>query len=346
MKSVRLFLLLAAAAMIAVAPSFAFHSGGVAECGGCHSMHSSPQTTGSLLVNTDKSSTCLSCHEGTPGSYHVSTPDTAQPAGDPPDQLTPGGDFGWVKKTFTYVLRGNTVTEMGERHGHNVIALDFGYYTDTTNATSPGGSYPATGMSCISCHDPHGKSRRLLDGTIVNPAIGTNSLPIAASGSYPAATNQPTASYAVGVYRILGGPGYTDGLGTAFPGAPAALVPSTYNRTEAATITRAAYGNVSGSGSATWGAWCGNCHAAMNNGMSLEGGEVHPIDEDMNGLAALYNAYRGSGNMGGTVTDAYSSLTPFAETNPGGAAQLYAQLAPHATNNTNTSTVDKSWVKS
>ena len=55
----------------------AFHSGGVAECGGCHSMHS-PEAGGSfLLIGTDQSSTCLTCHEHAgdtgPRSYHVST---------------------------------------------------------------------------------------------------------------------------------------------------------------------------------------------------------------------------------------------------------------------------------
>ena len=40
----------------------AFHSGGVAECGGCHSMHSPKPGGQYLLVGTDGASTCLSCH--------------------------------------------------------------------------------------------------------------------------------------------------------------------------------------------------------------------------------------------------------------------------------------------
>ncbi|MBP1636491.1 MAG: cytochrome [Acidobacteria bacterium] len=40
----------------------AFHSGGVAECGGCHSMHNPAPNGSFLLVGTDPSSTCLSCH--------------------------------------------------------------------------------------------------------------------------------------------------------------------------------------------------------------------------------------------------------------------------------------------
>ena len=54
----------------------AFHSGGVAECAGCHSMHA-PKAGGSfLLVGTDPSSTCMTCHsqpDTRPSSYHVVT---------------------------------------------------------------------------------------------------------------------------------------------------------------------------------------------------------------------------------------------------------------------------------
>ena len=65
-----------AAAAFALAPrAYAFHSGGVAECEGCHTMHN---TRGSgkaiplaggvgngakyLLQGSDQSSTCLNCH--------------------------------------------------------------------------------------------------------------------------------------------------------------------------------------------------------------------------------------------------------------------------------------------
>ena len=57
------------AAVVVCAPAFAFHDGGVAECGGCHAMHTakSPLALGGdygyLLAGTDQSSTCLNCHE-------------------------------------------------------------------------------------------------------------------------------------------------------------------------------------------------------------------------------------------------------------------------------------------
>src|SRR3990172_5646001 len=72
---ITLFALLAALVAVGVSTTaYAFHSGGVAECGGCHSMHS-PKAGGTfLLVGVDAGSACLTCHEhagdtGAP-SYH------------------------------------------------------------------------------------------------------------------------------------------------------------------------------------------------------------------------------------------------------------------------------------
>src|SRR5574338_580561 len=103
----------------------AFHSGGVAECGGCHSMHS-PKAGGSfLLVGTDASSTCLTCHmhagDTGPSSYHIATADADMPVGVPPKQRTAGGDFGWLRKTYSFTVRGTATTEEGETHGHNIV---------------------------------------------------------------------------------------------------------------------------------------------------------------------------------------------------------------------------------
>src|SRR5512143_1773661 len=83
--------ILAAAAIFSLATAgsaLAFHSGGVAECEGCHSMHNSfegsANVTGMaqyqsgpfLLKAQDQSGSCLNCHEAadTKGSgYHIST---------------------------------------------------------------------------------------------------------------------------------------------------------------------------------------------------------------------------------------------------------------------------------
>ena len=91
-KIVKGSLVAAAAALLIVgfgATSYAFHSGGVAECMGCHNIHDG-QSSSALLIAGDISSTCAnaSCH-GNPsaGSYHILTPTLAD--GEAPHQMTP-----------------------------------------------------------------------------------------------------------------------------------------------------------------------------------------------------------------------------------------------------------------
>ena len=163
-----------AAAVVALAllgpATYAFHDGGVANCGGCHSMHFSPAPD-NLLMKSDQSSTCLRCHERTgdtgPNSYHISTPSSelANPT-DIPKQRTPGGDFGWLRQTLTATATyGATITNSGFNRGHNIIAADNGY-TFVDGPTAPGGTMPAGKIAFTSCHDPHSRARRLSDGTI------------------------------------------------------------------------------------------------------------------------------------------------------------------------------------
>jgi predicted CXXCH cytochrome family protein len=307
MKVAKVTFLFVMAALVAAGMSttaYAFHSGGVAECEGCHSMHS-PKAGGSfLMVGTDQSSTCLSCHQNAadtgPNSYHVSTDPSKLGAGLAPMQRTPGGDFGWLKKTYTFTGG----SESGSTHGHNIIAADFGYVVDDNNATAPGGSFPSAQLSCVSCHDPHGQFRRLASGTIAKTGA-----PIKGSGSYDnTSTNEPTATEAVGVYRLLAGAGYTKG-GVTFNGVPAAKVPGTYNRTEATTQTRVAYGVSTAGGHVTWSNWCSTCHPSMHS----TGNYVHPVDQGLGStIAGLYNTYVKSGDMTGTTASSFSSLVPFA----------------------------------
>jgi hypothetical protein len=327
------FILLAAAvlALGLGGTAYAFHSGGVAECVGCHSMHSPKAGGGFLLLGTDASSTCLNCHQHAgdtgPSSYHISTAPGDMAAGVAPKQRTPGGDFGWLKKTYTFTVRGTTTTEDGATHGHNIVAADYGYVVDPVNTTSPGGSFPASQLACNSCHDQHGQWRRMSDNTIVKGGIlGQATAPIIASGSYatsstPGYAEPPAAGTALGVFRLLGGLGYDK---APFPGVPPAKVPSTYNRTEATTQTRVAYGNSAAAGYASWGQWCATCHASMHSSSNY----VHPTDQGLGStIAGLYNAYVKSGDMTGTSTAAFSSLAPFIESEGD-----HAVLASHAKN--------------
>jgi hypothetical protein len=246
-------------------------------------------------------------------------------AGAPPKQRTPGGDFGWLKKTYSFVVRGTTINEDGSTHGHNIVAGDFGYVVDPINATAPGGTFTSAQLSCVSCHDMHGQYRRLSDGTIAKTGA-----PIKASGSYYNGTdvtaNEPTPTEAVGVYRILAGAGYTK---APFTGVPAAKAPSTYNRTEAATQTRVAYGSAATGGHVQWGTWCSTCHPGMHSAGGATGSQyVHPVDAQLTGdIATNYKAYVKSGDMSGGAINGFTSLVPFIENSAD-----YAALAAHAVN--------------
>jgi hypothetical protein len=306
--------------------SFAFHSGGVAECEGCHSMHNSfegsanvtgrtfAQGTGAFLLKAnDQGGTCLNCHNAAdtaPSSYHISTNGVVPYDSTSPVEMTPGGDFAWLKKTMTFVVRGATTTNDGSRHGHNIVAADFGYVADDALTVAPGGTYPAANLACSSCHDPHGRYRRDATG-----AYSTTGLPIFNSGSYNNSAN-PTASVsAVGAYRILGGNGYQPKSLTgsyAFTQDPMdVVVASTYNRVETTDQTGIAYGKNTAE-------WCTNCHTSMLQGSYTSGmaGLRHPAGNAAkltDAIVTNYNAYVTSGIMTNTNTaKAFSTLAPFA----------------------------------
>jgi predicted CXXCH cytochrome family protein len=308
----------AAAFALGYGHAYAFHSGGVAECGGCHQMHNAPSSA-FLLIATDASSTCLSCHEHAgdtgPSSYHISTAAADLSPTAPPKQRTPGGDFAWLKRS--YADTGIGYNEPGDRHGHNIVAADKGYVADATNVTAPGGgAVLGSNLACNSCHDQHSSIRRLSATT-----WGRTGLPISGSGSYDNSVFVPGA--ALGTYRLLRGGGVagvsndTAVAGATFSSMFIAVAPSSYNRTEAASETRVAYGQNSG-------AWCATCHPNMHSGA----GNYHPVDQAVDGLATNYNAYVSSGIMTGTG-NTFTSLVPFNEN-----TTVYATLQSHAKNGT------------
>ena len=345
-KSINVVLAVASALLIS-APAFAFHSGGVAECEGCHTMHNSQdgaavatgmqqfQSGPYLLKANDPSGACLNCHNSAdtaPSSYHISTDASKLGPGLAPVEATPGGDFAWLKKTYAFLVRGAATTEDGDRHGHNIVAADYGYTADKTLTAAPGGTYPAANLACSSCHDPHGKYRRLADGT-----QATTGLPIFNSGSYQNSLDPTAGVSAVGVYRLLGGVGYQPKSLTgsfAFGSqAPDAVAPSTFNRLETTGQTHVAYGK-------GMSEYCANCHTAMLENSFTSGmkGLVHPAGNAAKltaPIAANYNSYVSSGIMtNADPTKAYSSLVPVElGTND------YTKLKPLAIN---TDTLDQS----
>ena len=313
---VRLALVVALIAFGLTDGTYAFHSGGTGECTGCHSMHSAKASGSWLLRQSDPSSVCLTCHMDTndagPTTHAVATNEARMPAGVAPLERTPGGDFSWLKKNYTYTIDGGAVQENGSTHGHNIVAADFDFLADSTNTTAPGGTFSASELGCTSCHDPHGKYRRFADGT-----IATTGAPIVGSGSY-ATSPVPQAGHAVGVYRLLAGTGYTRG-GVTFNGVPAAVSPEAYNRSEATTQTRVAYGNATGSGRESWSAWCATCHPQMMS-------QGHSVDRALGSTVRdTYAAYIKSGDMTGTLASSYLSLVPFVEN-----TSNYAELSAHA----------------
>jgi hypothetical protein len=307
--------------------SSAFHSGGVGPCDGCHSVHNSHEgqpvvedmLTGvhsNLLLEQDSSSTCLNCHQAAgdagPTGFHVSTPAVELSGGLPPKQLTPGGDFGWLQKTYTWSPGASLPQEFsrGERHGHNITAQDYLYDADSTYFLSPGGAYPADRFSCTSCHDPHGRYRRNADGSST-----TTGKPIADSGSFVSSRN-PDAATSVGAYRMLAGKNYQpkslQGNHAFIYDPPAAVAPNWPNRSEDTTQTRVAYGS-------GMSEWCRNCHILMHTaGLPGPSNMVHAA-----GAAAKlgqhyadnYNSYIKTGVTLTTPDDSASflSLVPFEE---------------------------------
>lgn len=334
---------------------YAFHNGGVAGCEGCHTMHNSKDNVavaktggsiqfygyGYLLKSSDESSTCLNCHKGTAGYQILSG---VMGSFGVPSQMTPGGDFAWLNITTTYVTSlGAAGNNPGTRHGHNVVAADYGLGPSLVLTTAPGGTYPSAKLSCTSCHDPHGAFRVSSSYQIVRPVSGQNVGPIGGSGS--SGTQLPTAARTVGVYRLLGGINYLpasvqDTPVLAFANQPPfAFAPSAYNRSEAVTDTRVAYGS-------GMSEWCDNCHRNIH-GDANPTNQPHPtgsttytgitsalsnVDSQSITIATRYNNYISSGNLNGMAATSYTSMVPYEEGLTMNAF-TYADLATRAVNN-------------
>jgi len=270
-----------------------------------------------LLKAQDASGSCLNCHaaaDTTGKSYHIATLGVTPNDSTRAVEGTPGGDFAWLKKTMDMTIRGVLAVgaNEGDRHGHNIVAADFGYTADKTLTTAPGGTYPAANLACSSCHDPHGTYRRFADGTQARTG-----LPIFGSGSYTNSIDPTAGVSAVGVYRILAGVGYqpkslTGSYAFANP-APDAVAKSSYNGVSTTVNTAAGQNDLVAYGQGM-SEYCANCHDKMHLDTYTPGlkGLVHPAGNGAKltaPIAANYNAYVTSGVMTGTV--GYSAIAPY-----------------------------------
>lgn len=274
-----------------------FHNGGVGQCDGCHNIHGSRDgvplaqvSSRWLLQGADQSSICLNCHagQGNPSSPSVFSPDGSA--------LTPGGDFYWLTKNFTWVGGASAA----DSHGHNIVAMDFGLIPDALNSQAPGGTYPSVALGCTSCHDPHGRSG---GGT----AGGGG--PVAGSGSY--GDTAPSGA-PLGNYRLLGGVNYNGGnkeLGISFLHDAPVAAQNPMVRFGESDASHVDYG-------AGMSEWCANCHAGMINGQDMGGGgggrPHHPAGKQMSfGKINTYNTYVRTGDLSGISATAYLQFVPF-----------------------------------
>ncbi len=305
----------ARAAALATALAFlpriagAFHEGGAGQCDGCHTMHSPTTGGSSLLAARDSSSVCLTCHSDTVQRAYTVLTRVTMP-GVAPVNYTPGGDFGWLLKTYRWVnSKGVQQASPGERHGHSVVAFDFGLTADSERLVAPGGTYSSDKLTCISCHDPHGRYR-ITDSA---GTVSTSAPSIRASGSYGTngTVEEPTSTGAVGTYRLLAGVGYQPRNSGQLPFStppPIAVAPSSYNQKERTAQVRVAYG-------ARMSEWCGNCHGNIHT-PNAGSGFAHPSGATAR-IAAMvtrnYNTYVKTGELTGSWQTSYSSIVPYEE---------------------------------
>jgi len=163
-SSVCLGLLVMSALWLGTAQAYGFHDGGVGRCAGCHVMHGELQGQvviigdEALLAASSPTDLCLTCHAGQNGVFGTS------PLNPPPERGA--GNFVFLlEDNINDSPDGQTNPIGGHAAGHSVVSLAQGVSVDPQWPYSPGGSFPTSELSCVSCHDPHGNSSfRMLNG--------------------------------------------------------------------------------------------------------------------------------------------------------------------------------------
>lgn len=142
----------------------------------------SPNGNPWLLVDSSPSDVCIACHD------HLDQPLGTDPLAPPP--LKGAGNFVYLlEDNLNDGHNGASNPIPGDAAGHNLVAPGHGLAADATLTSAPGGTFPASVMSCTSCHDPHGSEdfrflygagRVVQDGvaTFANPAPVADGLAI------------------------------------------------------------------------------------------------------------------------------------------------------------------------
>jgi hypothetical protein len=275
--------------------AYGFHEGGAEEyCLGCHNIYisESSQESSSILPavitlkGSDPSSTCLRCHAASGAIQSVLSNDGSK--------FTPGGDFYWLQKTFTWTEGGLHYQSEADSHGHNVIALDYGLRQDGKKSTAPGGRYLASSLACTSCHNPHATS-------VANGGAESTTSLLTKYGA------EPFGGTTTGNYRLLGGAGYKgspQGSSATFTQGPPVADSASWIETDSNHPTY-------GSGMSEW---CANCHPAFLNSSTSGVGGKHPAGKGAKlnpDLVKNYNSYTKTGDHNGTQATAYLALVPF-----------------------------------
>jgi hypothetical protein len=279
----------------------AFHEGGEGYCEGCHTILGSPDNQdwsidegsgavpGTLILKgSNPSSTCLRCHAERGADHSVLSNDGSC--------FTPGGDFYWLRKTFSWSVEKLSYLSRADSHGHNIVALDYGLNPDERLSQAPGGSYPSAALGCTSCHDPHAKTTGN-GGNVVTTSVPSLYGEEASTGTPP------------GTFRLLGGVGYAGGQlpsGVTFtsPAPIAEASPFGWAETDS---NHTAYGS-------GMSEWCANCHGAFLNGAMGGAAGKHPAGNGAKIPAEIsrnYNSYEGTDDVGGSQGSAYLALVPF-----------------------------------
>lgn len=258
--------------------TFAFHEGGAGYCEGCHILDT-PGLTNIMLKGSDPSSTCLRCHAERGEFYNIFSEDGSM--------YTPGGDFYWLKKTFTWDVDGKFFRSSGASHGHNIIAVDYGLYGDRAPDAASVRLNAVASLGCTSCHDPHGMTDNSGNLDVISVFV-----------SYGEFSIETTT----GNYRMLGGIGYTNSTtGNTFKYPAPAAVMNSINWVETDS-NHTAYGS-------SMSEWCCNCHTNFLNITNK-----HPAESSAklsSVIVSNYNSYKKTGDTTGTQATAYLSLVAF-----------------------------------